>query len=130
MTSSLSETLVRDVMAKNLISVPSETTIFQIAKMMEQGGVGAIFVKKGDKPVGIITDRDYAVKVAVNKISLDTPVDKIASYPLITVSPEDSITDAAKIMSSKKIRKLAVEQDDKIVGIVTSTNIVSEVAEN
>ena len=52
-----SSILVKDFMTKALISVNTETTVFQVAKMMQQGGIGAVLVKKDDHLVGIITDR-------------------------------------------------------------------------
>ncbi len=127
---SLSETLVKDIMTKAIISVDSSTTVFQVAKMMEQGGIGAILVKKDGTTSGIITDRDYAIKVAVDKLSMDTSVEKVASFPLVTVSQNDSITTAASLMSSKKIRKLAVVDDGNVVGIITSTDLVTQLAKN
>ena len=123
-----SGTPVSAIMTKNLITVDSNTTVFQIANLMEKGGIGAILVKKDNVPAGIITDRDFAIKVAVNKIPLDTPVNKIASYPLQKINANDSILAAAEQMSSKKIRKLAVVNDDKVIGIITSTDIVTHLA--
>ena len=124
----LSETLVKDVMTKALVSVDPSTTLNQISKMMEQGGMGSILVKKDGIPSGIITDRDFAIKIAAHGISLDTSVEKIASFPLQIINPNDSILDAAKMMSDKKIRKLAVSEDGKIVGIITSTDLVNQLA--
>ena len=123
---SLRDTLVKDIMTTALIFVNPGTTVFQVAKMMEQGGIGAIIIKKDGIPTGIITDRDFAIKIAVNKNSLDTPVDKIASQPLKTINANESILTAASQMTSQKIRKLAVKQDDKIVGIITSTDLVNQ----
>ena len=119
---------VTDNMSTPLISVNPATTVFQIAKMMEQGEIGAIIVKENGNPVGIVTDRDFAIKIAVNNLSFDTPVEKIMSSPLITINHDESISSAAKIMSSKKIRKLAVSENDKIIGIITSTDIVNLIA--
>ncbi len=115
-------------MAKALLSVDPSTTVFQIARMMKRGGIGAVLVKKDDVPAGIITDRDFAIKVAVNNHPLDTPVDKVASYPLVTINSNASISDTADMMTTKKIRKLAVEEDGKVVGIVTSTDLVNQLA--
>ncbi len=125
---SLSEILVKDVMTRALVSVDSSTTVFQIAKMMEQGGIGAMIVKKDNIPTGIITDRDFAIKIAVEKFPLDTPVHKVASYPLQTINSNESILAAADLMSSKKIRKLAVIEDSKVTGIITSTDLVNQLA--
>ncbi len=125
---SLSEILVKDIMTKALISVEPGTTIFQVAKMMEQGGIGAILVKKDGTTSGIITDRDFAIKIATQKLPLETPVDKVTSYPLETINSSETVLIAADQMSSKKIRKLAVVEDEKIVGIITSTDLVNQLA--
>ena len=126
----LESTLVKDIMTEVLISADSETTVFQIANLMAKGGIGAILVKKDGKPAGIITDRDFAVKIAVNKFPLDTPVHKVASFPLQTISSDESILAAAELMSTKKIRKLAVTENDTVKGIITSTDLVNHLATN
>ena len=118
------EESIQNIMTKTLISVNRSTTIYQIAKMMKHSGIGAVIVKD-DNPVGIITDRDYAIKVIANNLATDTPVGQVMSSPLITIPSTESISVAAKLMSEKKIRKLAVTQDGVIVGIVTSTDIVN-----
>ena len=123
-----SETLVKEVMTRALVSVDPSTTLSQISKMMEQGGMGSILVKRNGSPSGIITDRDFAIKVAAKGLSLDTPVEKIATFPLVTISFDESILDAAKVMSDKKIRKLAVVESGKIVGIITTTDLVKKLA--
>jgi len=119
---------VKDIMAKTLISVNPATTALQIAKMMEQGGIGAVLVKENENLVGIITDRDFATKIAANNLPFDTPVEKIMSSPLITINHNEPISTAAEMMSSKKIRKLAVSENDKIVGLITSTDLVNHLA--
>jgi len=126
--SAMSDTLVKDTMTRALISVNPSTTIYQIAKMMEQGEFGAIIVKEDNLPKGIITDRDFAIKIAVNKYPLDTPVHKVASYPLQTINSNESILAAAGLMSTKEIRKLIVVDDGKVVGIITSTDIVNQLS--
>ena len=120
--------LVKDVMTKAIISVTNETSIFQVAKMMEQGGIGAVLVKKNGHLSGIITDRDYATKIVAHNLSSDTPVEKIMSSPLITINFDESISDAAERMTSKKIRKLAVTDNGIIIGLITSTDLVTQLA--
>ena len=120
--------LVKDIMSKAIISVNTETTVFQIAKMMEQSGIGAILVKKNSNLAGIITDRDFATKIASDRLSFDTPVEKVMSSPLITINHDESISAAAKRMTSKKIRKLAVTDNGNIIGLVTSTDLVTQLA--
>ena len=115
---------VKDIMSKVLIFVNPDTTAHQVSKMMNEGGISAIFIKEQEKFVGIITDRDFATKVAANKLSFDTPVKKIMSSPLITIEHNDSISVAAKLMGNKKIRKLAVTDNGKIVGILRAIDFV------
>ena len=123
-----SSIMVQDIMTKAMITVNSATTVQQIAKMMEQGGIGAIFVKENGNPIGIVTDRDFATKIAANGLSFDTPAEKIMSSPLITINHNELISAAAQRMTSKKIRKLAVTENGKIVGIITSTDLVTQMA--
>ena len=124
----LSETKIKDVMTKALTSVDPATSLSQVSKIMEQGGMGSILVKKDGVPSGIITDRDFAIKIAAYGVSMDTPVEKIATFPLQTINSNDSILNAAKVMSEKKIRKLAVVEEEKVVGIITSTDLVNQLA--
>jgi len=121
-----SSILVKDIMTKAIISVSGETTVFQVAKMMEQGGIGAVLVKKDNNLHGIITDRDYATKIVCNDLPSDTAVQKIMSSPLITINYDETISAAAERMTSKKIRKLAVTDNGKIVGLITSTDLVTQ----
>ena len=118
--------LVEDIMTKAIISVTNETTVFQVAKMMEQGGIGAVLVKKNGHLSGIITDRDYATKIVAHNLPSDTPVEQIMSSPLITINFDESISAAAERMTSKKIRKLAVTDNGKIIGLITSTDLVTQ----
>ena len=123
-----SSIMVKDIMAKALISVNPTTTALQIAKMMEQGGIGAVLVKENDNLVGIVTDRDFATKIAANNLPFDTPVQKIMSSPLITINHDEPISAAAEMMTSKKIRQLAVSDNGNIVGLITSTDLVNQLA--
>jgi len=123
-----SSILVKDIMAKALISVNPATTALQIAKMMEQSGIGAILVKENENLVGIVTDRDFATKIAANNLPFDTPVQKIMSSPLITINHDEPISAAAEMMTSKKIRKLAVSDNGNIIGLITSTDLVNQLA--
>ena len=123
-----SSIIVKDIMTKTLISVNPATTSLQIAKMMEQGGIGAVLVKENENLVGIVTDMDFATKIAANNLPFDTPVEKIMSSPLITINHNEPISAAADMMTSKKIRKLAVSDNGNIIGLITSTDLVNQLA--
>ena len=123
-----SSILIQDIMTRALITVNLSTTALQVAKMMEQGGIGAILVQDNGNPVGIVTDRDYATRIAANDLPLKTAVENIMSTPLITINHDEPISAAAERMTSKKIRKLAVTENGKMIGIVTSTDLVTQLA--
>jgi CBS domain-containing protein len=123
-----SSILVKDIMTAAIISVNAETTVFQVAKMMEQGGIGAVLVKKDGHLSGIVTDRDYATKIVSHNLPSDTPVEAVMSSPLITINYDESISAAAKRMTDKKIRKLAVTDDGVIIGLITSTDLVTQLS--
>lgn len=119
---------VRDVMTKSVISVDSSATINEAAKMMEDTKVGAIVVMENNTPIGIVTDRDFAVKVAAHAYSIAEPVRKIMSSPLISISPEETVWMVADLMYTRGIRKIPVIENDQVVGIITSTDLVNQLA--
>ena len=125
-----SSILVQDIMTRALITVNLATTALQVAKMMEQGGIGAILVQDNGNPVGIVTDRDFATRVAANNLPFDTSVEKIMSSPLISIDPDSDLWVASDLMSTRNVRKLPVIEDDKVVGILTSSDLVKHIADH
>jgi len=119
---------VRDIMTKHVITVDASTTVSQAAKMMEDTGVGAIIVSENNTPIGIITDRDFAIKIAAHAYPTTTPVKQVMSHPLRSITPGESVWMIADYMSTFGIRKLPVIDDHKVVGIVTATDIVNNFA--
>ena len=120
---------VRDLMQRNVFTAQPNQTIFSISILMASKNIGALPIVQEDGTfIGIITDRDFATKIAAYGCPLDTPVGRIASMPLQTIGPNESILDAAKKMSSKKIRKLVVVKDSKVIGIITSTDLINRLS--
>ena len=122
------EIVVKNIMSKSVISVDASMTINEAAKMMEDAKVGAIIVMENNSPVGIITDRDFAVKVAAHAYQISYPVKKIMSSPLIGIGPEESVWMISELMYTRGIRKLPVLDNDKVVGIITATDLVNQLA--
>jgi len=119
---------VKDIMTKSIITVDVATTIADSAKMMEDAEVGAILVTEKNTPVGIVTDRDFAIKVVAHAYHPTTPVRTIMSAPLYSISPDEPVRMIADSMYTKGIRKLPVIDNDKVVGIVTATDLVRQFA--
>ena len=118
----------RDIMTKSVIAVDSSVTANEAAKMMEDVKVGAIIVMENNIPMGIITDRDFAVKIVAHAYQITTPVKQIMSTPLITIGPDESVWMVADLMYTRGIRKLPVIEDDKVIGIITATDLVNQLA--
>ena len=116
---------IGDIMTKSVISVDAALTINETAKMMEDAKVGAVIVMEDNAPVGIVTDRDFSVKVAAHAYQLTEPVKQIMSSPLFSIDSDESVRIAADLMHERKIRKLPVIDDEKVVGIITATDIVN-----
>jgi len=119
---------VKDIMTKSVISVDSGITVNEAAKMMEDAKVGAVIVMENNTPVGIVTDRDFAVKIVAHAYQITTPVKQIMSSPLIATSPDETVLMAADLMYSRDIRKLPVIDNDKVIGIITATDLVNQLA--
>jgi CBS domain-containing protein len=123
-------TLVKQIMSNSIVSVDSSITATNAAKMMEDTGVGAIVVLENSLPVGIITDRDFAIKITAHSYPIDTPVKRIMSSPLISIDPDSDLWVTSDLMSTRNVRKLPVIADDKVVGIITTSDIVKHIADH
>jgi len=119
---------VRDIMTKSVIAVDSTVTANEAAKIMEDVKVGAIIVMENNTPMGIITDRDFAVKIVAHAYQITTPVKQIMSTPLIAITPDESVWMVADLMYTRGIRKLPVIEDDQVIGIITATDLVNKLA--
>ena len=119
---------VKDIMTKAVVSVDVATTVSDAAKIMEEKEIGAIVVTENNTPVGIITDRDFAIKVVVHAYDPTSPVRMIMSSPLYSTSPDESVRMIADFMYTRGIRKLPVIDNDKVIGIVTATDLVRQLA--
>jgi predicted transcriptional regulator len=112
---------IADVMTKSVISVDASITINEAAKI-------AVIVMKNNTPIGIVTDRDFAVKVVAHAYQITTPVKQIMTSPLFSINSDESVRTAADLMHDRGIRKLPVINDEKVVGIITATDIVNLLA--
>jgi CBS domain-containing protein len=116
--------LVKDIMTKSLVTVDSSATVNEAAKIMEKAKVGSVLVMEKNIPVGIMTDRDFAIRIAAHAYPIHTKVKQVMSSPLVYVSPDDEAWVAAELMYTRKIRRLPVLDEDELLGIITATDFV------
>ena len=124
------KTMVKHVMTNSVVSVDSTVTATDAAKMMEDTGVGAIVVLQNNAPIGIITDRDFAIKITAHSYPIDTPAKRIMSSPLISIDPNSHLWKASDLMSTHNVRKLPVIDNDKVIGIITASDIIKHIADH
>ena len=120
----MNSTFVNEVMSKNLLSLDKSTTLQEAAEHMKRLCIGCVIVTENDNPIGIITERDFVTKIAAEGRPLFTEIKEVMSSPLITIDPEETIWEASELMKEKLIHKLPVKENDIIVGIITTTDIV------
>ena len=117
--------LVRDFMSKDVKTVRVDDTVREVVRKMNKFRISSIIVMEGKRPVGIITERDILERI-VEPCMEPTAIKamEIMSSPVISTSPDVSIEDATRLMAAKKIKKLAVIERGRLVGIVTSMDLV------
>ena len=116
--------LVRDVMKKNVIAIDSSMTVQDAAKMMDDASIGAIVVLDKGLAIGIITERDMTRRIIAKGKPLTTSVKDAMSSPVVVINPDDSVWEAAQLMKTRKIHRLPAVKDNRLVGMITTSDIV------
>lgn len=116
--------LVRQVMNKNVIISKPDITIREASDVMARFHVGSVVVVEEGKIVGILTERNILMAVAEGKDTETTTAKEIMSKDVVTIGPDNDIRDAIDIMVKKKIKKLPVIHEGKLVGIITASDII------
>ncbi len=116
---------VEDVMVEDVILVSENVTVKEAAEIMNRNEIGCLIVMKKGKPVGIVTETDMVKRVILGSADTEkTKVKKIMSKPLVIGNPQMDIDQASKIMRKRKIKKLPIIANGRLVGLVTTTDIV------
>ena len=115
---------VEDVMVTDAITISYRASVKRAAQVMNKHEIGCLIVVKGNKAVGIVTERDVLRRVVARAADpKKTRVEEIMSQPIIVVEPDMELEDAVKLMFEMKIKKLPVVDKGKLVGIVSITDI-------
>ena len=118
-------TKVQDVMTTRPRAVTPQTPLSEVAEVMESEDVGAVPIVEGDRLVGIVTDRDIVVRaIAKGKDPRGMPAAEASSRELVTVNPDDELSDALELMARYQVRRLAVTaEDERLVGVVSQADV-------
>jgi len=115
--------LVRHVLDRKgsaVHAIGPDATVLEALRLMATHGIGALLVMQGDKVLGVISERDYARKVALlGRASHDTPVSQIMTSPAVTVAPDDTVDSCMRVVTDKRIRHLPVIANGRVVGVLS-----------
>ena len=113
-----------DVMIREVVTIDENVSVKEAVDIMNQFEIGSIIATRKGKAVGIITERDLLKRIiAEGKNAKKTMVKDIMSSPLIVIAPNTSLEEAARLMFEKKIKKLLVIDQNRLVGLVSLTDI-------
>ncbi len=119
------ELTVGDIMRKEVVVLPTTSSIQEAAKLMAANKVGSVVVIDRNEAKGIVTERDIVRKVVAEGRDPQGELSEILSSPLIVITPETSIKEAAEAMRNNNVRRLPIIDDNKyLVGMITDRDII------
>jgi CBS domain-containing protein len=110
---------ISDVMTQGVVTAATDDSLHRVGELMRDRNVGSVVICEGDRPVGVITDRDLALAVVADAVDSGEAAGDQASRPLVTGQVQMDIEEAVGLMVQHRIRRLPVTDGDELVGIVT-----------
>ncbi|GAA0123350.1 MAG: CBS domain-containing protein [Clostridium argentinense] len=118
---------INDVMTKEVIKIDGKESVDKAAKMMKQYNIGSIPVYDKDKIIGIITDRDIVVRVMADEKNIkETTVREVMTSNPVCLASDKDVTEAARVMSERQIRRIIVKDEEEVKGIVSLGDLAVE----
>lgn len=115
---------------KEVFSVPSTITVYEALGVMSEKNIGAILIIEDTVLKGILSERDYARKIALKaKSSKKTFVYEIMEVDVVTVKPSDNLDYCMALMDAKRVRHLPVIENDIVIGIISISDVVKAIIE-
>jgi CBS domain-containing protein len=131
---SLDAVSISRLMSKNVIVAEQNQNVYWICKILSQNNVGCLIVVNNldeKKPVGIVTESDIVKTIGkLDQHQLQVPIKNHMSHPVITMPIRGTVTDAMRIMCEKRVRRIVIIDNDKMVGIVTDKDLLKFMIDN
>jgi CBS domain-containing protein len=113
-----------------VLTIDADASVHQAVQRMVEENIGSLMVTDGREIVGIITERDYLRRVALEgRTDRETRVREIMSSPLICVSPDTTVDECMALMTDHRVRHLPVADEERIVGLVSIGDVVKHTVE-
>ncbi len=117
---------IRDIMEKNVVTIDEDSSVLDAAQLLKEKEISFLVITKNNKPIGVVTESDFVRKLVVDdKIASKTSLSEIMSYKFRSVESSTDIEDAIQKMLNNKIRRLLVIDQEKLVGVITETDLTS-----
>lgn len=121
---------VSDLARSDVVTAQPETPVPELAETMDEEGVGSVVITDGETPMGIVTDRDLAVRVVSEQLDLtETTAADVMTEDLKTVESDAGFYEATNLMSESGVRRLPVTDGDELAGIVTADDLTELIAD-
>ena len=119
---------IREAMTSKPCSIDADKPVSYAAKMMRDEDVGLAPIVEGERLVGVLTDRDIAVRVVAEGRDPDrVKVAEVASRDVVTLDPQQDLDEALRLMAQHQVRRLpVVEEDGRLVGVVAQADVAKE----
>ncbi len=115
---------LKEIMRRDVVTIPQETMVNEAARLMEKNNVGCIVILKEGRACGILTDRDIVLKVVARGLDpAVTQVREVMQPDVIWARPEMDILEALRLMSFYRVRRVPVQDEGQVVGIVSLTDL-------
>jgi CBS domain-containing protein len=115
---------VQEAMTANPAAVTPDTTVQEAARLMKSEDVGALPIVDDGRIIGVVTDRDLSIRVVAEARGADTPVREVGSKDIVTIDPQQSLEEAARLMAEHQVRRLpVVEEDGRLVGVLAQADV-------
>lgn len=120
----MAASVVRDIMTREIVTIDGDRSALEAAKMMTERGISSLFIIKDGTTAGIVTERDFIKKICAKELTVtQVKVSDIMSKILTTATPETPIEVAVQRMVNHKVRRLPIMEGDRVVGIITVTDL-------
>jgi CBS domain-containing protein len=117
---------VQEAMTSNPTAITPETTVQEAAQLMKSEDVGALPIVEDGRLTCVITDRDLVIRGVAGGLDAATSVRELASKAVVTIDPQQSLDEAARLMAQHQIRRLpVVEEDGRLVGMLAQADVAA-----
>jgi len=113
-----------DAIRKPPVTIASEASIAEAARLMDTQVVGALIVMDGDRPVGVVTDRDITVRAVARDVPADARVDAVMTPNVVTLDADADLREALSIFHTHAIRRLPLVENGQMVGMITTDDLL------